>query len=362
MNKPTEIIVVEIQNKAVGRLVLSPNGLAVFEYDAHWLQYDFSISPFYLPLQQGAFVAKRNPFHSNFGVFADSLPDGWGNLLLDRVLKKHRINPHSINLLDRLSLVGSYGMGVLCYEPEQSMVQLEPSHDLKFLASEVAHILNEESDSTALELLHQQAGSSAGARPKVMIKHNNEHWLIKFPSSSDPHNIGETEYNYSLLAKKAGLEMPETHLFEGKYFGVKRFDRIGNERVHIHSAAGLLYADYRLPSLDYTELIKATWGLTHNAEEAEKMYRLMVFNVLIGNKDDHAKNFSFIYHNGSWKCSPVYDVLPCYGFNGHHSTTIAGQGNPTVKDMYEVATQTSISTKRAEKIYEEVADSLSSKI
>jgi serine/threonine-protein kinase HipA len=359
MNKPTEIIAVKMQNKLVGRLVLSPEGLAVFEYDAAWLKNGFSISPFYLPLQQGAFVAKRNPFQGNFGVFADSLPDGWGNLLLDRVLKKNSINPNSLSILNRLSLVGSFGMGAICYEPEQSKTRLKPSGDLIFLAVEVANILKEKVETDALELLQQLAGSSAGARPKVMIKYKNEHWLVKFPSSSDPNNIGETEYKYSLLAKKAGLEMPETHLFEGKYFGVKRFDRIFDERLHIHSAAGLLHADFRLPALDYTELIKATRGITRNTEEVEKMYRLMVFNVLIGNKDDHAKNFSFIYHHPSWKCSPVYDVLPSSGFNGQHSTTIAGQGNPTVNDMFEVANQTSISHKRAQQIYEDVSDALS---
>jgi len=359
MNKPTEIIVAKVDKKEVGRLVLSPDGLAVFEYDAYWIKHGFSISPFYLPLQQGAFVAKRNPFQGNFGIFADSLPDGWGNLLLDRLLKKHNINPYSLSILQRLSLVGSFGMGALCYEPEQLITQLKPSSDLNFLAAEVANILNEESVSEGLELLYQQAGSSAGARPKVMIKYNSEHWLVKFPSSSDPKNIGETEYKYSILAKKSGLEMPETHLFEGKYFGVKRFDRLGEERIHIHSASGLLYADFRLPALDYIELIKATRGLTRNTEEVEKMYRLMVFNVLIENKDDHAKNFSFIYQNSEWKCSPVYDVLPSNGFNGHHCTTIAGEGNPTVNDMFEVANQTSISKKRALQIYGEVSDALS---
>jgi serine/threonine-protein kinase HipA len=358
MIKPVEIIIVKLHNKSIGRLVLSAVGLAVFEYYDNWIQEGFSISPFYLPLQAGALVAKPNPFNGNFGIFADSLPDGWGNLLLDRILKKHHIHPHSITLLDRLSLVGSYGMGALCYEPDQSLVQLKPGSDLHFLAAEVANILDEAGESQSLELLHQQAGSSAGVRPKVMIKHDSDHWLVKFPSSSDPQNVGETEYNYSLLGKKAGLEMTETYLFEGRYFGVKRFDRIADQRIHIHSAAGLLYADYRMPSLDYIELIKATRGLTRNAEEAEKVYRLMVFNVLIGNKDDHTKNFSYIYQKGVWKCSPVYDLLPSYGFNGNHCTTIAGQGNPNLNDIYEVANQTSISHNRAKMIYEEVADCL----
>ncbi len=355
----TEIIKLKIQNQEVGRLVLSPEGLAVFEYNNQWVENGFSISPFYIPLQQTAFVAKRNPFQGNFGVFADSLPDGWGNLLLDRLLSKYQYKPHSLSILDRLTLVGNHGMGALCYEPEQSFSAIKNSEDLEFLAAEAAKILNDENDSESLELLHQQAASSAGARPKVMIMHNDEHWLVKFPSSSDPDNIGETEFKYSILAKKAGLEMPETHLFNGKYFGVKRFDRKGEERIHVHSAAGLLNADFRLPSLDYVELIKACRGLCRNALEVEKIFRLMVFNVLIGNKDDHAKNFSFLYMDGVWKFSPVYDILPSYGFNGNHSTTIAGQGNPVKKDILEVARQSSISEKRAHLIFEEVADNIS---
>ena len=361
MNKTIEVITVRIQNDKVGRLAISPNGLAVFEYDNDWLRNAYSISPFYLPLQNSLFTAKRSPFQGNFGVFADSLPDGWGNLLLDRVLKKYKINSNSLNILNRLSLVGNNGMGALCYEPEQEISHLIPSLDLNFLAKEVDKILNEEVESDALELINQQAASSAGARPKVMLKYNNEHWLVKFPSSNDSKNIGDIEYKYSILAKEAGLEMPETFLFEGKYFGVKRFDREGDNRVHFHSAAALLYADFRLPALDYIDLIKATWVLTRNVVEAEKMFRLMVFNFLIENKDDHAKNFSFIYKENKWKCSPVYDLLPSSGFNGQHSTTIAGQGIPTVKDIFEVAKQSNISAKSAKLIYDEVADVITGK-
>ena len=358
MNKSLDLVTVKIQNENVGRLAISHEGLAIFEYDNYWLKNGYSISPFYLPLQIGTFTAKRKPFLGNFGVFADSLPDGWGNLLLDRILRKHQINPNPLNILTRLSIVGNNGMGALCYEPEQEMSHLKPSSDLKYLASEVKKILSEEIESDALELINQHAASSAGARPKVMLKHNNEHWLVKFPSSTDSKNIGEIEYKYSILAKKAELEMPETFLFEDKYFGVKRFDRIGDRRIHIHSAAALLYADFRLPALDYIDLIKATWVLTRNAVEAEKMYRLMVFNVLIENKDDHAKNFAFIYKDNKWLCSPAYDILPSNGFNGQHSTTIAGQGDPSIKDIFEVANQTSISLQKAKLIYEEVSDTI----
>ena len=175
----------------------------------------------------------------------------------------------------------------------------------------------------------------------------------------DPANIGEVEYKYSQIARKAGLIMPETRLFEDKYFGVKRFDRQGNKRVHMHTAAGLLNADFRIPSLDYKTLVEATLFLTHDTQEAEKMFRLMVFNVIGNNKDDHAKNFSFIYEDGRWQVSPAYDLVPSEGFNGQHTTTVLGQGLPTEKDMLELAKQTGIDLKHAEQIIEEVKEAFS---
>lgn len=352
--KEIDKITVRCNSEVTGRIALTKEGLAVFEYDKQWLEKGFTISPFFLPLQQGVFTAKHNPFEGNFGVFADSLPDGWGNLLLDRLLKKHRIDPRSLNILQRLAIVSNNGMGALSYEPEFTIASSKASSDLNAISKEVEKILKEEESVNELEKLWTMAGSSAGARPKVLVQHNNEHWLVKFPSSSDPKNIGEIEYQYSLLAKKAGIDMPETMLFEGRFFGTKRFDIINNKNLHVHSAAGLLHADFRLPSLDYTELIKATRAITKNEKEVEKMFRLMVFNVLIGNKDDHAKNFSFIYSHNQWECSPAYDILPSNGINGEHTTSIAGNGKPKKDDIFRVAQQTAFSEKKAKEIYEEV--------
>jgi serine/threonine-protein kinase HipA len=152
--------------------------------------------------------------------------------------------------------------------------------------------------------------------------------------------------------------MPETRLFEGRYFGVRRFDREGDIRYHVHSASGLLYASHRFPSLDYTDLMKATLALTRNVAEVEKMFRQMVFNVMIGNKDDHAKNFSFLYKNGKWILSPAYDLLPSAGFNGQHTTTVNGKGNPTISDCLEVARLTAFPENRAKVIVKELMEVL----
>ncbi|MEI7594597.1 MAG: type II toxin-antitoxin system HipA family toxin [Bacteroidota bacterium] len=353
MIKHTDLVEVYWDEQKVGRLALGSNNLCLFEYNADYLAKGISLSPFHLPLKAGTFVAKRDPFDGMFGVFNDSLPDGWGNLLLDRFLMSQKFNPSSLTLLDRLSIVGDNGMGVLWYKPINKLTSFTDITDVNFLAKEVKLILNDDY-SGSLELLLNKNGSSGGARPKVMIEIDGNPWIIKFASSQDPADIGNIEYEYSQIAKKCGIEMPETRLFEGKYFGVKRFDRNGSKRIHTHSMSGLLYASHRFPSLDYSEMLKATLGLTRDIKEVEKLYRQMIFNVLMGNKDDHAKNFSFILKENSWKLSPAYDLVPSEGFYANHSSTILGQGNPTLKDIFAVAKEVSLSKKVSEKIFEEV--------
>lgn len=354
-----KLVEVYLDFERVGRLALAPDWRCLFEYDTSWLSKGFSLSPFYLPLKSGLFTARAEPFGGLFGVFYDSLPDGWGKLLIDRWLMSKGIKPHTLSSLDRLSLVGDSGMGALSYKPAQNVIIPEANHSISFYADEVQKVLHDDYTGSLDELVNK-AGSSGGARPKVMVRIDDKEWLIKFRSSSDPVNVGLLEYEYSLLAKKCGIEMTETHLFEGKYFGVRRFDREGGKRIHMHSAAGLLYASYRLPSMDYTDLLKATLTLTRDINEAEKIFRQMVFNVLIGNKDDHAKNFAFVYRKGRWHVSPAYDLLPSEGFNGNHTTTVNGSGKPTLLDCMEVAKATAFPIKRADRVIIEVNKALGS--
>ena len=354
MDRQVDVVKVFIEDNLIGRLVLSPENLAVFEYDTEFLKSGFSISPFYLPLRSGAFTARRDPFNGLFGVFNDSLPDGWGNLLIDRYLVSKGVNPQTLSPLDRLGIVGSSGMGALRYVPDNHIKAKQEIDDINLLAAEVVKVLSEIDYDTSLEVLAEKGGSSGGARPKVLLNIKGKPWIVKFPSSADPSHIGTIEYHYSLVAEQCGIEMPETALFEEKYFGVRRFDREKGKRIHMHTASGLLYASHRYPSLDYIELIKATLALTKNMEDAYKLFRLMVFNVLTGNKDDHAKNFSFIFKSGRWQLSPAYDLVPGAGFNNNHSTTIAGNGNPEMNDILKVATETGLKEKRCREIFDEV--------
>jgi serine/threonine-protein kinase HipA len=353
MLKSVEILEVAMNNIDVGKLIITSEHLCAFEYNTGYLSSGISVSPFYLPLKPGVFIAKRDPFNGLFGVFNDSLPDGWGMLLTDRFLMKNKINPAKLTLLDRLCLVGNAGMGALTYKPDHAPEGDNDYKDLNQLSSEVQRILNNDFTGS-LEELYQKGGSSGGARPKVLVSINNEYWIIKFRASADPENIGEIEYQYSQVAGKCGLEMPETSLFEDRFFGVKRFDRYNNFRYHVHSAGGLLYASHRFPSLDYADLLKACMALTLDIEQSYSLFRLMVFNILTHNRDDHVKNFSFILIDRNWKLSPAYDLVLSNGFNGQHTTTVAGNGEPKRKDIFEVAKAGGLDEKKAHMIFDEV--------
>ena len=349
-------------DKLVGTLAKTPDRLVAFEYDNEWLATGFSISPFSLPLQKKVYLPKFEPFEGLFGVFNDSLPDGWGRLLVDRLLLKNNINPSEIDNLNRLAVVQESGMGALTYKPEHNFETQEQESDYDKLAQECSKIL-ESQNSDNLDELFKLGGSSGGARPKIRTKINGEDWIIKFPSSQDPKYIGEQEYKYSLVAKDCGIKMSETKLFDSKiysgYFGIKRFDRENGKKVHMVSVSGLLETSHRLPNLDYNILMKLTLELTKNYQDIEQLYRLMCFNVFAHNRDDHSKNFSFLYDESKreWHLSPAYDLTYSSSFNGEHATTINGEGkNPSLEDILAVAKNIGIKEKQAREVALDIKD------
>ncbi|MEA4983719.1 MAG: type II toxin-antitoxin system HipA family toxin [Paludibacter sp.] len=351
-----DVIDVHLNGTRICRLAQTPDRLCVFEYDNAYVQTGFSVSPLFLPLRQGVFVAKATPFGGNFGVFDDSLPDGWGSLLLDRYLKSKGIVASHLSVLQRLALVGTNGRGALEYYPDSSIKADDDFPDFDKLAADAEKILTTEYSGESLETLFRHGGSSGGARPKVFVAIDEKEWLVKFRAGIDPPEVGKIEYDYAQLAGRCGINMPETRLFENRYFATERFDHRPQGKVHTISAAGLLHADYRIPSLDYSVLLKLCLHLTKNMEEVKALFRQMVFNVIISNRDDHAKNFSFQYVNNHWQLSPAYDLLPSAGFNGFHTTTINNQGNPTLKDILQVGTDIGITQKQAQQIVEEVVE------
>ena len=364
----------------VGRLAFL-NRKIFFEYTSSFLGLGIELSPFKLPLKPGVIACENHVFDGLFGVFNDSLPDGWGRLLVDRKLLKMGFNSNSLTPLDRLQFVGSHGMGALLYEPEISESHSDYffKKDLDLIAHECLEIQETDKDQFVDELLTLN-GSSAGARPKILVSLAsnkkefqietgsnilNNNWIIKFRSSIDPKDAGSIEYAYHLMAVNAGLNVPEAHLFKSKkhhgYFGVKRFDRQKNTFVHMHTLSGLLQIDHRIPSVDYETLIKTTLWLTKDVRECEKQFRHAVFNVLSHNRDDHAKNFSFLMdENGVWKASPAYDLIFSSGPSGEHHTTIMGEGkHPTLQHLLKLATIASLEPQKALTIIKEVQDSIS---
>lgn len=342
----------------MGRIALKGRQI-FFEYDPQFIKTGLELSPFKLPLKPGVMTCNDRLFAGLFGVFNDSLPDGWGRLLLDRHLMKHHINPGNLSPLDRLFYVGHSGMGALTYEPEIENTKPIPHEDLDKIAKEIL-LFQENDDDRFIDDLLSLNGSSAGARPKILVIHDQQDWIIKFCSSSDPKDMGNIEYAYHLMALDAHLDVPTAKLFSSQkssgYFGVQRFDRADKKRFHMHTLSGLLHVDYRIPSLDYETIIKATLWLTKDARECEKQFRAAVFNILSHNRDDHAKNFSFLMsETGMWKVSPAYDLTFSSGPNGEHASLIMGEGkNPTQSHLLKLAEVGGIKPPKALQIIDEV--------
>ena len=319
----------------VGTLALT-DACAAFAYDAEWLASGFSISPFSLPLDNRVFLPRYQPFEGLFGVFSDSLPDGWGRLLLDRLLRKTGEDPSSLSPLDRLALVGNTGMGALEYKPHFEIASREALSDFDEMARECRKLFNDEY-SDDLDRLFRLGGSSGGARPKVLVDIDGEAWIVKFHTASDGPRAGIAEYEYALCARECGINVPEVRLLPSDecpgYFAVRRFDRADGQggaqpgKVHMASAGALLETSHRVPSLDYRHLFKLTRALTNDYAQLQELYRRMCFNVFAHNRDDHAKNFSYLHDSeGSWRLSPAYDMTYSNSMGGEHATTVAGEG------------------------------------
>jgi len=361
-----------------GELVLSGQKI-YFRYNADFLKAGFNLSPIKLPFSGDIVSADKQPFDGLFGVFNDSLPDDWGRLLLDRILSAKGIDMAKITPLDRLAYVGARGIGALVYRPEiKPEKTTEPIPELDIIAAEMNHLLQGAS-SEIIEELFILGGSSGGARPKIFAAYNPltndlingleslpegyDEWIIKFPSSSDNREIANIEFAYHKMALLSGIKMSECRLFKGKsgqvYFGTKRFDRIAGQRLHTHTASGLMHDNFRMSTMDYGHLMDCAFRLEKHVKAHEKVFRLAAFNVYSHNRDDHSKNFSFLMNEqGELQFAPAYDLTFSYSGYGFHSTMIAGESkNPGRKELMKLASHFGL--KNAPSIIEEVQEALS---
>lgn len=323
----------------VGVLV-EQNQEIYFRFDPSFLESNLDISPFKLKKTTEILLSPRTPFDGLFGVFNDSIPDGWGRLLLDRKLIESGKNPKEITVLDRLSMLGKSAQGALIYEPVTNKGKSENERvNLDLIAQESEDLLKTGSASF-LDQLYHLGGNSVGARPKILINYNHklnqfstlseeefEPWIIKFPALNDFKDIARIEYSYYKMALACGIEMSKSNLFyseKGKvFFGTKRFDRKGNQRLHLHSACGLLHDDFRYSTLDYGHVMDAANRLENNLTACEKVFRLAVFNVYASNMDDHSKNVAFLMNeNGNWCLAPAFDLTFSPSPGGYHSLSV----------------------------------------
>ena len=355
--------------KHIGTLAETPDRRVAFQYTNDWVKTGFSINPLSLPLTNDVFVApekNREIFKGLHGVFADSLPDAWGDLLIRNYFSEIGINPNELSVLDRLAYIGSSGMGALEYYPskEADFSLKNAGIDFDEIANECNKILSSK-DSEKLDLIYKLAGSSGGTSPKILLSEGGKDWIIKFPAMSDPKNSGKREYDYSICAKKCGIKMTETELIPSKvcdgYFKTERFDRKDGNKIFTASFAGLLNVDYNTPTCDYSTYMRLIQVLTKdNIEDKKQMFSQMCFNVLAHNKDDHTKNFSLNYtEDRGWRLSPAYDITYSTTYYGEQTTSVNGKGKDINEDdFFKVGVAAGLSKEYVEFTLKNIKDNL----
>lgn len=353
------------QKVSVGVLAQNRQGV-FFQYDQDYLSQFENLSPFVIHFNSAVQQAPKTPHGGIHGVFADALPDGWGLLLQDRVFRRHGILPATITVMDRLAFVGDSALGALSFSPGSDYIE-ESAADISLdsLGLNAQAIFDGQTEEVLSALI--AAGSAGGARPKAQVFFqgdnyrvcrttpiaNDDAWLVKFTSANLAlgHEEGLCEAAYLTLAERAGLMPPEWKLLNTpkgsgatKWLAVKRFDYINNPdgsrgRRHLHSACGLLDADFRVPSLDYEDLIKATRILCKSPAAGQLQFKRAMFNLLFCNQDDHSKNWAFMQKDsGEWQPAPFYDVTFSPNPFGEHATSFCGFGKqPPLKALQKLA-------------------------
>ncbi|KZN13167.1 toxin HipA [Marinomonas sp. TW1] len=355
-----EVVTIKYHDDEVGAVSFdSENGLGAFEYAPSFIQKGIELSPIKMPLSKQIYsfpTLNYSTFRGLPGLIADSLPDDFGNAVLNAWVAAQGRSPSDITPLQRLQYTGKRGMGALEYAPATQVRSLNASHsiEIQMLISIAQDILDsrghfevelkhhDQEDREAMMSLLSVGMSAGGARPKAVLAFNDEftqvrsgqtdvpdgftHYLMKFDGVSehnknqetfgDPLGYGAMEFVYHLMAKKCGIDMMPCHLLhEGnrRHFITQRFDRIKNEKIHVQTLNGLAHVDYKQPgSFSYAELFGIARQLKLSAAEAEQLLRRMIFNIIARNHDDHAKNFAFRLINGKWSLAPAYDLAYSY--------------------------------------------------
>lgn len=365
------------RREVVGTVAIG-EGRTYFEYEAAWQRRGIELAPFKLPVRQGTFQFSTASLLNGLpGLCADSLPDGWGMLIMDRFFLRKGVRRSEISPLDRLAYLGDDAMGALCYHPaDDSGDRTVEAVDIGHAARE-AYELYEGRIEQASSLLAKIGGSPGGARPKALVGISDcgtrfvsgidslpdgySHWLVKFTApkagSDRPFGIheGVLEYLYLQAASDAGITVPEFRLITDevglRHIAVRRFDRPGgNRRIHMATAYGLLHASHQMPSLDYDQLLTLAWSLARDIGQVREQFRRAAFNLFALNRDDHSKNHGYLMDDsGAWRLSPAYDLTYSEGPGGEHWTAYQGEGrNPSVAQLRGLASAASIEERHCE--------------
>lgn len=349
------------------------NRTSVFEWDAAFAMGSIPVSPLNRKGYSGLLVPNNRRGATLPSLFEDSLPDGWGRLLLDREIAARGISRAAIGDLERLAYVGRHGAGALTYIPETGR---EPLADIDIGWFE--ELIPQVEDGASVEDLSRLrviSGGSQGARPKFVAQLNSDmralrdhrlplsdgwrHVLIKGRASADPVGAIEAEIAYGRLMQRAGIQTSKMFALPGAkelFFGTDRFDRPGRGRLHASTVAGLLDIGMMHGAIDYVDLVKVAKLVCGRASDVEEVFRRMVFNIRAFNRDDHVRNHAFLMDaEGNWSLSPAYDVSFSEGPGGEHSMAVAGDGRePGMKAMTEVARIAGIKPTRRDLIVDEV--------
>lgn len=377
---PGQPLHVGLHGESPAARVAMVGGLAQLEWTAQAIADGRRLSPLHYPPEPGLQAARGRNFDGLHGFLADSLPEGWGALLMRRRLAALGVDMGRLSALDRLALVGDHGRGALTFAPATTPTAEAGEIDLDALAAEARAILSGEGGALG-DLLADLGGASGGARPKVHVGFGEDGgisvgdgelppghaaWIVKFRASADPVDIGPVEQAYAAMARMAGLTIGETRLIPAKqgppWFATRRFDRPGGgRRVHMVSLAGAIEAPPQIGgAIEYDMFLRATRAITRDEGAVVEAFRRMVFNVLAGNRDDHSRQHAYLMDEaGEWHLAPAYDLTFSDGPGGEHYLAVAGEGAmPTRGHVDRVALLHGIAPKLVGAIVEQVTDAV----
>ena len=394
-----QVIHVNYEGSFVGAVSFDTGtGIGAFEYDRTFIDKGIEISPIKMPLSRQIYSFPELGYETYKGLpglVADSLPDDFGNAVLNAWVATQGKSPEEITPLQRLQYTGKRGMGALEYTPATQLKSLNVSEkiEIESLVSIAQEILDSrgefsvtldhpgEDDREAMLSLLSVGMSAGGARPKAVLAFNHDfsqvrsgqvnvpdgftHYLMKFDGVSDhnkdketfgdPQGYGAMEFVYYLMARQCGIDMmPSRLLDEGsrRPFVTQRFDRTGNRKVHVQTLNGLAHVDYKKPgSYSYAEVFSTARKLRISATDAEELLRRLVFNVVARNHDDHSKNFSLMLVDKKWKLTPAYDLAYSYKpgskwVNSHWMSLNGKRDDFTREDFYSLETLVPIFSKK----------------